>query len=269
MSLAVLSVVLLSITNVVEPDAVLLLSVSSNAGLPSDEAAIAKRLADELAAEKRRVSRAVTFAPECATDARCVDDALSTARAAVGIRCDVVRAGPVAQISLQLFAHGEGLVLSDERVVSLDELHRGTALLPTSFTDALRARAPQTPEREPAATTTPLEPTRPPKSDPTTTSDAPATSTPAQVEASEDAFPVLGAVGLGVATLGALLAVTGGGILAMELQVLSDPSSLAADKELATLLGWSSIALLATAVVVTGAGAGIALFGFLPDDADP
>lgn len=266
MSLAALSVALFTIMGGVEPDAVLLLSVSSNAGLPSDEAAIAKRLADELTAEERRVSRAVTFAPDCAADPRCVDDVLSNARAAVGIRCDVVRAGPVAQISLQLFAHGEGLVLADERVVSLDELHRGTALLPATFTEALRARAPPAPAG--AETTTATVPPAVATVPATTASEPPPGTAPAAVAPTEDPFPVVGAVGLGVATLGALLAVTGGGVLAMELQVLADPSSLAADKELATLLGWSSIALLATAVVVTGAGAGIAIFGFLPDDAD-
>lgn len=261
----------LTLTTSVANDAVLLLSVSSNAGRPTDDAEVARRIAAELTSHDLRVSRSVAFKPGCENDAACVDEALAGGRALIGLRCDVVRAGPVAQVSVQVFAHQGGILIADERVVMLDELHAGAPILAPNVVDAILARAVPattgTAETDPPTTAT----------EPGATSESPSTGTtsgatdaepgsPSTDPAATDsvsAFPLLGATGLGVAALGAVLGIVGGGVLSMQLQILQDPAALGGAKETATLLSWASIASLAAAVVVAGAGTGLAAYGFM------
>ena len=92
----------------------------------------------------------------------------------------------------------------------------------------------------------------------------PTESRPAVKAKSSQAIKWWGWTGLGVATLGAIVGVTGAVLTLGEASVLSDPTSLGADKERAQSRAPVYLTLTAIGIVATGVGASLFIFS-LPE----
>lgn len=207
--------------------------------------------------------------PSCVATAGCVSARLKALGAEAALEVDLVRAGPLLQVSTRLHRPGGEDPRSEQRLVQLGDLERGAPLLSDALLGELRALEPTAAAEDPAPEPA-TEDAPPPVGDEPDEAlhDAPVDDTPPSPPASarpaQDAgLPVLALSGSGLAAAGIVTLVVGAGVATAGNAVLLDPSSSAGDKELATVYGPLAIAAAVAGGVATIAGGALVVVGFV------
>lgn len=181
----------------------------------------------------------------CLNAPSCAAGAIERAEADVAVLVQLVRAGPVVQVSTRLLDHSGGVALRDEHVLEVDDLEAGR-LLSAAFEQRLRA----------------LVPAEAPVDDAKKDVDGGALTT--------SNLPVLGIAGLATAGVGLALLVGGAAVASNSVPVLEDAGSSSKAKEEAAIFGGIGIGVaIAGGVVVLGGGVLAALGLWDPPEEAP
>lgn len=240
-------------------------------GLDDEDAA---RLREQIRMELGAVGASATsHDPDaaCVSAPGCVESRLRAVGASAALEVELVRAGPLLQVTTRLHRPERGEPRAEQRLVQLEALERGGSLLGDALLDELGASKasdagpPDAEARDGPSGPTAAEPDealKEPLPDDATSERPPfddhpasgAPSEPTEPERGEGDVPVLAVSGVGLTAGGLLAVVIGAGIAAGGNAVLLDPRSSAGDKALATVYG-------PLAIVATVAGGAATLAG--------
>ena len=213
--------------------------------------AVKARLESELSAAEVP-SRMLSLSPAaaCFESEPCVQGLLKGGPALLDV--EVVRVGPLVQLSLRLFGADGSLLDGAGNTAEADAFPGEGAIIDGELLRQVQAQVPKAP----------------PPTAPAIASSPQATETKvievAQPEQPKgpQSLPLLGYGGIGVAAAGGLLVVGSGLVALSEANVLEDATSLRLDKDRALVLGPVALGVMGAGVLVLGAGGAMTSVGF-------